>query len=163
MSGPVRTGFERQLDEGGAAVAHELTRMGAALLQELTSAPTPGNETVRTVAVVRNRKSTAAKTSTGVDATWAPVEGLDAISAIVHTPTSWKPKNDQPALREGERIFILVDVPEDPALGADKVLLTDRIRHEDATYGLHDFAVLEVAPDPGTGLVWVKAAYARTN
>lgn len=165
MGDPTRTGFDRFLGEVGQGYAHELIRRGAAVIGEVHTAPSSGTGPTLTVAILRRRQTAAAQTSIGKDATWEDVAGLDAISAVVFTPSTWSGAKGRPdafgALKEGERAILLIDVPEDGKLPADRVTLHDRIRYDDALYGVHAFQVLDVSAHQGAGMIWVKARYAR--
>ena len=165
MGEPTRTGFDRFLNEVGQGYAHELLRRGAAVIGEVHAAPSSEAGPLQTVAILRRRQTAAAQTSIGKDATWEDVAGLDAVSAVVFTPSSWAAAKGRPdafgALKEGERAVLLIDVPADGKLPADRVTLKDRIRYEDALYGVHAFEVVDVSAHQGAGMIWVKARYAR--
>jgi hypothetical protein len=163
-----RTGFERLLGPTGTGYANELLRAGAAVLAERQRPPTADGESVCTVAILRRRKVAEGNPAVGKDATWANVAGLDAVQAVPFTPSSWSgSRPGAPAafgqLKEGERAFLLVDVPADGKLAGDRVLLTDRIRYDDPVYGPHAFQVIDVAGDFGAGLIWVKTRYSRED
>lgn len=165
MGDPTRTGFDRLLGEVGQGYVNELARRGAAVLGEVHTAPDDGTGPTLTVSILRRRKVTAANTAAGKEAVWEDVAGLDAVPAVVFTPSTWKAAKARPeafgALKEGERVILLIDVPADGKLPADRVTLQDRIRYADDVYGVHAFAVVDVSSHRAAGMLWVKAQYAR--
>jgi len=157
-----RTGLDPWLGFMGTSYFHELARQTMRVAEEMSEEAVAAPAVPRTVDVLRVTKAVDADTAAGIPAVWGAVAGLEDIQSLVFHPREWN--ETQPAeahILEGERIILMADVPAAGGILSDKLLPTDRVQYDDPTYGVVPFAVMEVFPIRGAGLVRVKAKYVR--
>ena len=158
------TGLHSWMGETGTNYFHELTRQAFRLAEEMTEEAVGNNSIPRTVSIIRKVKQGAENSALGVKATWSAVNGLESVEALISYPRQWNEETQEHLkLLSGERMILLIDVPEAGGVSADKISLTDRIKYNDPTYGESFWEITEVQPVQGPGIVRVKASFDRQD
>ncbi len=160
-----RTGLNNWLGVTGTQYYQELVRQAARAVSEITEEATSG--VPRTVDVIRKVKTQDADSALGVAAQWSPVAGLTNLAATLFMPGEIY--NDETStdgaikLKASQRVVLIADIPEAGGIPADKIMLTDKIKMDDPVYGDSRFAVDEIRPIRGAGLVHVIVSYSRDD
>ena len=158
------TGLNRWVDETGTNYFHELERLATMMLSEISEEAVANPSIPRTVNVLRREQTVAPNPVRGIRGTWATVAGLEDLTAWVWLPSVWNDRQMQqgmPTLKEGQRVIVIADIPTAGSGGANRILPTDRVQYDDPTFGEQVFAVTNVEPNQGAGLVRVTVEYIR--
>ncbi len=156
------TGLNPFLGLAGTSYVHELTRQAFRIAEEMTEEAVTAATTPRTISVIRKTETVSANTALAIEATWQTVNGLDDLETLIFYPRQWQ--EDQPAearLKSGERMLVVADVPAAGKAGANQIMLTDRVKYTDPTYGLSFWKVLEVQTIGGPGMARIKVEFDR--
>lgn len=116
----------------------------------------------QSVDVLRRNPDGASSTSTGRTATWTTTT-FAALVGHVRYNGKWKLRDTdtEVLLREDQRIIMVADLPAGAGADVNELLLSDRLRYTDDTYGLSVWVPVEIRDRDADGICWALCDWAR--
>lgn len=141
----------------------QLRRQAAVAVSEITGATTAAGAFPRYIDVVRREPTGTANTAVGLSTTWTTVAGLTGLVGHVRTFGRWLDEvtATEVELKTTERSVLITDIPAAGDGAAGDLLLTDRLRFADQTYGLSIWDIKQVRVRKPDGIVWALVELAR--
>lgn len=145
------------------ARVQQLRRQAAVAVSEITGATTAVGSYPRLIDVVRREPTGTANSAAGLSTTWTTVAGLTGLVGHVRTFGRWTDEatGTEVELKATERSILITDIPAAGDGSAGDLLLTDRLRFADQTYGTSVWDIKQVRVRKPDGIAWALVELAR--
>lgn len=114
------------------------------------------------VDVIRRNPTGPASSASGLTTAWTETVFADLVGHVRYNGR-WRLRgtDTEVELRDDQRIAMVADLPSGGGAGADRLLVTDRLRFDDDTYGTSVWRILEIRDRAADGLCWALCEWAR--
>ena len=132
-------------------------------MSEVTGATTPAGSYPRYVDIVRREPTGVANSAAGLATTWTTVAGLAGLVGHVRTFGRWEDviTGTEIDLTDAQRAVLVLPIPAAGEGAAGDLLLTDRLRFTDQTYGSSVWDIKQVRVRKPDGMAWALVELAR--
>jgi len=159
------TGAARRLGAASMDRLTELRRQAVVMLSEVTGAePGSGSVLPRLVEVVRRQQTAPGDLVAGIAPTYAEVAGLTGLTGHVRTQGQWASEEaggERIEIGDSQRIVVILDIPAAGGIGAEQLLLTDRLRFDDPLVGGTVWRVTSVRVREADGIAVALVEHAK--
>lgn len=114
------------------------------------------------VDVIRRNPTGTANTAAGRTTAWTTTTFSDLVGHVRYNGR-WRMRgtDTEVQLRDDQRIIMVADLTAGGGAGANELLVTDRLRYTDDTYGESVWTILETRDRDADGLCWALCEWAR--